>query len=179
MDPINPLQRLAFRGKGVDLFVVLIVNWLLTIVTLGLYYPWAKVRKLKYYYEHTELDGHPFHFHGTGREMFIGFIKAVGLFAVLGGAGFALYYFVHPLLLQVVIFLGAIALFPLVIHGTFRYRMGRSSWRGIHFGYRGELGALYKQCLTDGLITVITFGFCAPWFTIHLRNYVLGNVRWG
>ena len=179
MDPINPLQRLAFRGKGVDLFVVLIVNWLLTIVTLGLYYPWAKVRKLKYYYEHTELDGHPFHFHGTGREMFIGFIKAVGLFAVLGGGGFALYYFVHPLLLQVVLAAGVIALFPLVIHGTFRYRMGRSSWRGIHFGYRGELGPLYKQCLTDGLITVITFGFYAPWFTIHLRNYVLGNVRWG
>ncbi|MBL7947284.1 MAG: DUF898 family protein, partial [Flavobacteriales bacterium] len=79
------MKRLAFKGQGGDLFIVLIVNMLLTFITLGLYYPWAKARKLSWYYEHTELDGHPFHFHGKGEEMFKGFIKAIVLLLVIYG----------------------------------------------------------------------------------------------
>lgn len=178
----HPQHRLAFKGKGGDLFAVLIVNWLLTMVTLGLYYPWAKVRRLKYYYEHTELDGHPFHFHGTGREMFIGFIKAVGLLVLLYGAFFGLAMLQEAwasVLGFLVLFGGLLLLLPLIIHGTYRYRMSRSSWRGIHFGYRGDRNELYRICLRDGLLTLVTLGIYGSWFTINLRNYVMSHVRWG
>jgi uncharacterized membrane protein YjgN (DUF898 family) len=30
--------QLAYTGKGSDFFSVIIVNWLLTLITLGLYY---------------------------------------------------------------------------------------------------------------------------------------------
>ena len=175
-------QRLAFKGKGGDLFVVLIVNMLLTFITLGLYYPWAKARKLSWYYEHTELDGHPFHFHGTGSEMFRGFIKAIALLLLIYGT-----YIVGVLTKEVtivlvgilVMFVGLLAFIPLVIHGSLRYRSSRSSWRGIHFGYRGQLRELYRICLRDGLLTLITLGIYASWFTINVRRYTLSHMRYG
>lgn len=182
MQVINPSQRLSFTGKGGDLFVVLIVNALLTALTLGIYYPWAKARRLQYFYEHTELDGHPFHFHGTGREMFIGFIKAVGLLVLIYGGAFALFFSMEPLLMALgylLIFGAILALTPLIVHGTYRYRMSRSSWRGIHFGYRGDLKELYRICIRDGLLTLITVGIYGAWFQMNLRNYVLSHVRFG
>jgi len=66
--------ELKFNGTGGKLFSVLIVNWILTAITFGLYYPWAKANKLKYMYESTTLNNDEFEFRGTGREMFIGFI---------------------------------------------------------------------------------------------------------
>jgi uncharacterized membrane protein YjgN (DUF898 family) len=179
MDITTPAKRLSFTGKGGDLFSVLIVNWLLTIITLGIYYPWAKARRLQWFYEKIELDAHPFHFHGTGREMFIGFIKAVGLVVLIYGAFFFLTMQGMPLLAMLFFFGSFLALFPLIVHGTYRYRMSRSSWRGIHFGYRGQLKELYTICLRDGLLTLITFGIYGSWFAMNLRNYVLGNVRYG
>lgn len=182
MDLTSPLKRLSFKGKGGDLFVVLLVNWLLTMITFGLYYPWAKARKLGWYYENTELDGHPFHFHGTGGEMFKGFIKALVLMLVIYGP----YFYViaaqalHLILYAFIwLFLGSLVFIPLAIHGTYRYRASRSSWRGIHFGYHGQLGELFKICLRDGFLTLITLGIYGSWFAMNLRNYLLNHVRYG
>jgi uncharacterized membrane protein YjgN (DUF898 family) len=179
MDLISPLKRLSFKGKGGDLFVVLIVNMLLTMLTLGFYYPWAKARRLGWYYEHTELDGHPFHFHGTGAEMFKGFIKALGLLLLIIVLFIAFQKFIHPLA-GIIFYIGAIVcLLPVVIHGSMRYRMSRSSWRGIHFGYRGDLKELFSLVAKDMVLTLITFGIYGSWFAMNLRRYVLGHTRYG
>jgi uncharacterized membrane protein YjgN (DUF898 family) len=177
-----PRQRLAFTGQGGDLFAVLIVNWILTFITLGIYYPWAKARRLQFLYEHTELAAHPFHFHGTGREMFKGFIKALGLFLLIYAVFFGsmMTQEVGAMIFGYLFFLAAfIGLVPLVIHGSYRYRMSRSSWRGIHFGYRGHLKELYAICIRDGLLTLLTLGIYGAWFQMNLRNYVIGHVRFG
>ncbi len=73
----------SFRGKGSEFFGVVVINWLLTVITLGLYYPWAKERTLKYLYANTYLENDRFQFSGTGKEMFVGFIKVFGMFLFL------------------------------------------------------------------------------------------------
>jgi uncharacterized membrane protein YjgN (DUF898 family) len=182
MELVQLRKRFAFTGEGGELFVVLIVNWLLTIVTLGLYYPWAKARKLQYNYEHTELDGHPFHFHGTGKEMFKGFIKAVLLIVLVFGPFYAGTLLQKPMLMfggLILLLVGSMALFPLIIHGSYRYRSSRSSWRGIHFGYRGILKELYSICLRDGFITLVTCGLYSAWLQMNVRSYVISHLRYG
>ena len=57
--------RLEFRGTAAEYFRVWIVNLLLTIATLGIYSAWAKVRKKKYFYRNTLLDGHSFDYHAN------------------------------------------------------------------------------------------------------------------
>lgn len=171
---------LAFQGKGSDFFGVIIVNWLLTVVTLGFYYPWAKARRLQYLYGETSLEGDSFAFHGTGKEMFKGFIKAIVLFLVIFAILFAILYFTDTILLgPFLVYLIIIAILPLAIHGSYRYRMSRTSWRGIRFGYRGDRNELIKNFFKWIFFTIISIGIYSPWMVINLRKYLLSNVKFG
>jgi uncharacterized membrane protein YjgN (DUF898 family) len=78
-----------------------------------------------------------------------------------------------------VFFVGFMLLIPLAIHGSNRYRLSRSSWRGIHFGYRGKLGELYKLYLLNGLLTIVTAGLYSSWFQVELKKYIYGHMRFG
>ena len=175
-------NRLRFVGAGSDLFGIYIINMLLSIVTLGLYYPWAKAATLRYTYANTQLDNSAFQFHGTGKEIFMGFIKAIGiiigLYAVLIGLSF-----VSSTVLKVTGFLAVyallLALIPIAIHGALRYRMSRTSWRGIHFGYRGDRNELVKMYFTQGLLTIVTLGIYSFWMIQNINRYTIGHIRFG
>ena len=58
---LNPID-LEFHGKAGEYFRIWIVNILLTILTLGIYSAWAKVRNKQYFYASTTLDGSPFEY---------------------------------------------------------------------------------------------------------------------
>jgi len=177
-----PSRQITFYGEGSKLFGIYIVNLLLIIVTLGLYYPWAKAAVLRYVYQETEFEGSRFSFHGTGREMFKGFIKAIGIFigiyAILIGAMLTQNKVIISL--GLLLFYAAILLLiPIAIHGALKYRLSRTSWRGIHFGYRGELKKFVEEFVIGGLLTIATIGIYSFWFTIKLRQYIFGNIRFG
>ncbi|AWV97337.1 YjgN family protein [Arcticibacterium luteifluviistationis] len=172
-----------FTGNGKDLFIIRLVNLMLSLVTLGLYYPWAKAKTLKYLYSETQLDEEPFTFHGTGKEMFKGFIKIMAIILFLyflptlvslSGASGSL-----VIVATLITFIGFMVLIPLAIHGTVRYRMSRTSYRGIHFGYRGSLKELSKLYYWNLFLAIITLGIYVPWMTINLRGYVISNIRYG
>ncbi len=170
---------IAFHGRGSEYFRIQIVNLILTIVTLGFYYPWAKERSLKYLYSKNTFEDTPFVFSGTGREMFRGFVKAIALLAVVYGI-FAYLLFNGRLGWAMLVFYGALfAVVPLAIHGSYRYRMAKTSWRGIRFGYTGNRGELAWLFWKGTFLTLITFGLYGAWFTMNLRRYVLCNVRVG
>ncbi len=44
---------IEFTGSGSEYFRIWIVNLLLMFVAFGLYDPWAKVQRLRYFYAHT------------------------------------------------------------------------------------------------------------------------------
>jgi len=171
--------ELDYKGKGEDLFGITIVNWLLTAVTLGFYYPWAKAKRLQYLYSNTTLNNEPFAFHGTGKEMFKGFIKALLIFLALYGVLFLFLYLEMPGMGLILFYLGFLAIFPIAIHGAYRYRMSRTSWRGIRFGYRGDRKEFTLEFFKNIGLTIITLGIYGSWMTINLRRYLLGNIRFG
>lgn len=174
--------NLKFNAQPKKLFVILLVNYFFTIITLGLYYPWAKAKLLQYFYSETEFHGSRFVFHGTGKEMFRGYIKVLGLFVVLFGSIKVFQWIGDPIMILIVTgvsYLIILALIPLAIHGMMRYRLSRSSWRGIHFGYRGKLGELYKLYLKGVLFCILTLGIYVPFLTVSIRRYVMKNVRFG
>ena len=53
-------QPFQFHGTSREYFRIWYVNTLLSVLTLGLYSPWAKVRRLRYFYGNTRLAGHSF-----------------------------------------------------------------------------------------------------------------------
>lgn len=141
-----------FTGSGSEYFRIWIVNLLLIIVTLGLYFPWAKVRKLRYFYGNTVVDSEPLGFHGDAWKMFKGFvIMAVffGLYFVAGNvsptAGF-------------VAFLVIAGLWPALFKASMQFRMANTSWRGLRFGFSGSTGDAYRACLPLFIPGVLILG---------------------
>src|SRR5579862_8890456 len=77
----RPPEQLQFTGKGGEYFGIWIVNLLLTLVTLGIYSPWAKVRKMHYFYRNTQLAGSSFDFHGSPVRILVGRAIAIVMFS--------------------------------------------------------------------------------------------------
>lgn len=177
--PKKMTYKLDFKGQGKDFFGIVIVNWLLTIITLGIYYPWAKAKTLQFFFGKTTLNEDPFTFHGTGKEMFNGFIKAIVLFFLLLAIVGIFIYLELPVVGFLIFYLGIFAVMPLAIHGSYRYRMSRTSWRGIRFGYRGDKKEFVKLFFKWIFYTIISLGLYGSWFHINMRNYVLSNIRFG
>ncbi len=75
-------RTLAFYGRGGELFGVSIVNLCLTLVTLGIYRFWARVRVLRYLWSQTAFAGDRFAYHGTGKELLKGWLKAALIFGL-------------------------------------------------------------------------------------------------
>ncbi len=180
---VNQYNKLIkFHGDGGNLFSVYIVNMILTILTLGLYYPWARAALLRYTYQETEFAGSRFTFHGTGNEMFMGMLKGIGIFASLY---FIVYLaalsqnFVFAILAVLLFYVGLIAIIPIAIHGAMRYRMSRTSWRGIHFSYQGKLGELMSEFFAGITLSILTLGIYNSWRIIYLRSYVIDKIRFG
>ncbi len=171
--------QIAFTGNGITLFKISIVNLILTIVTLGLYYPWAKATSLSYLYSKSTLEMEPFAFSGTGKEMFVGFIRAflilIGIVCIYTYISYSGYPF--PAFLFYITALGFII--PFAIHGSLKYRSAKSSWRGIRFGYTGDRNELLKLCIKGFLYTIFSFGLYAAWFVTNIRQYVLGHLKMG
>jgi uncharacterized membrane protein YjgN (DUF898 family) len=178
----NTPKKINFTGNGNSLFGIMIVNLLLCIVTLGLYYPWARAKKLQYLYGETEFENSRFTFHGTGKEMFVGFVKTIVLLGIIIGVYIYALSTQNPVMMIIGVLFYVLSIFlltPLAIHGSMRYRLSRMSWRGIHFGYRGDKWKLIGLFLKGIILSIFTLYIYLPWFSISIRKYIIGNIRFG
>ncbi len=128
---------IAFTGSGSEYFRIWIVNLLLTLVTVGIYFPFAKVRRLRYFYGNTVVDGHPMAFHGKPMAMLRGYALMTLLFMLYAGvsnlspwAGIAV----------VVLLVGV---WPRLFRASMQFRMANTSWRGIRFRFLGDVKDAY------------------------------------
>ncbi len=167
-------NNIKFSGKGGEFFGIWILNTFLVFLTLGLYYPWAKAAKLKYVYSNVELDGHKFTFHGTGNEMFWGFVKAIAIVLAL----YAAFFLIGPWGI-LVLYLGLFVITPFAVHSSMKYRLSRTSYKGIHFGYTGDLGDFVLLYFKNILFCILTFGVYISWMRVDIRKYVVGNSWYG
>jgi uncharacterized membrane protein YjgN (DUF898 family) len=163
----------TFTGTGTEYFGIWIVNLLLTIVTLGIYASWAKVRRLQYFYRHTEVAGSTFDFHGNPVKIFIGRLIALAMLIAYNVS-----VRLHSLMTLVVV--GAIAIImPWLLRNSFRFRLYNSSWRGIRFHFRGAVGAAYRVFLLNGFLTMITLYLLAPFMHQRVKAYQHNNSWFG
>lgn len=181
LDEPRPLS-FSFKGNGAQLFGIIIVNFLLMAVTLGIYYPWAKAKLTRYLHSETEFEGDTFVFHGTGKEMFIGFIKSVGVVVLV----YALVFALAALLGEVGALLGGLLLFaffilaiPYAVHGSMRYQTSRTSWNNVHWGYRGQFKEFAQKFIGGYFLTIVTLGIYGAWYVQTLRKYMIGHTRFG
>jgi uncharacterized membrane protein YjgN (DUF898 family) len=132
---------ITFTGSGSEYFRIWIVNLLLTIVTLGLYFPWAKVRRLRYFYGNTLVGGHALDFHGEPKRMLRGFLL-VGVMGILYGVAGKV-----SVTAGVVALLIVAALWPALFRASQQFRLANTSWRGLRFRFAGNQAGAYRAML--------------------------------
>jgi uncharacterized membrane protein YjgN (DUF898 family) len=181
-------HRPTFHGTGGTLFGIYIVNLLLTFVTLGFYSFWGRTRIRQYLWSQTEFAGDRFAYHGTGGELFLGYLKAMGvILLVYLVALLAVPLALRPLLgeqgaavARTFTLLAAFAvLIPVALVGARRYRMSRTSWRGIRFSFRGRPGPFIKLYLVGALLTALTLTLYSPFFRNEMRRFFTDGAHFG
>jgi uncharacterized membrane protein YjgN (DUF898 family) len=170
---VQPPERFEFTGSGGEYFRIWIVNLLLTILTLGIYSAWAKVRRLQYFSRHTRVAGSVFDYHGRPMAILIGRLIALALFALYSLANTV----PGPLLLLVIVLLAV--LLPLLLRNSFRFRLHNTSYRGLRFSFRGTVGEAYVTFLLFGLLTFGTLYLLAPMFHHRIKSYQHGYAWFG
>lgn len=123
--------RFRFTGSGGEYFSIWIVNLLLSIITLGIYSAWAKVRREQYFHRNTLLDDQPFDYTGDPVRILIG--RIVALLVIGVGSAVQEVNLVMALTVTAVFFL----LFPWVIVRSLRFRARNTRYRNLPFAFTG------------------------------------------
>ena len=167
------LRRGEFRGSAGEYFGIWIVNILLTIVTLGIYSAWAKVRRNRYFYGNSFIDGHSFDYHAKGMQIFIGraivfgYIVAYNILLtfspIIGGVLALLMFF----------------LLPWIVMRSLRFNARVTSYRNIRFDFAGKTWGAFVAIIFGGLIAFFSLGILAPFASRWLYRYIFNNLRYG
>ncbi|VYU46072.1 DUF898 family protein [Metakosakonia massiliensis] len=72
-----------FHGEGLKYFGICLVNFLLSIVTLGIFVPWAMVRSRRYIYQNMELNGVRFGYHASGGALLASWLLFFVLYSII------------------------------------------------------------------------------------------------
>lgn len=173
--PASPrtVEPFTFTGTAREYFGIWIVNVLLTVLTLGIYSAWAKVRRQRYFYGNTHLAGSSFEYHALPLQILFG--RIIVLLVLLAYNFAANVYPIAALVLTPLFILAT----PFFIMRGLRFNARVTSYRNVRFDFSGGyLGAL-KAYVLGGLITWLTLGILAPIASRWMWRYLLNNLSYG
>ena len=171
--PAATTEALSFSGSAGEYFRIWIVNLCLTIVTLGIYSPWAKVRRNKYLYGHSHLAGASFDYHANPVAILKGRLIAVGMLAL---------YLVSAALVPVFsLAIGALIALavPWLLVRSRMFAMRNTSYRNVRFRFRPVYAQAYKVIVGYLLLTIITLGIAYPWARYQRSKLIVDNTSYG
>ena len=178
-------RSVDFDGPRNRLFWLLTRNFLLTIVTLGIYRFWAKTRVRKYFWQHTKPLDDPLEYLGTGGELFVGFLIAI-VILVPFGAVYSLLQFLTvgmegplPIIIHVVYYTIIVFLIHIAIYRMRRYRLTRTAWRGVRFGLDGSAVRYAVISFAYTALSLVTLLLANPWLRVATLKYFVANARFG
>lgn len=125
-----PAKKLfEFTGKASEYFSIWIVNICLTILTLGIYSAWAKVRTNQYFYGNTRLDDVSFRYLATPMNILKG--------RMIAFAAFFIYYIASMIspMAAGVIMLVLMLLVPAFLVLSMSFRLRNSAYRNVKFDF--------------------------------------------
>jgi uncharacterized membrane protein YjgN (DUF898 family) len=172
-DPPEELIPFTFVGTGAEYFRISIVNVLLMLVTCGLYSPWAKIRRLQYFYGSTLLAGSAFGYHASpvallkGRVLTLGALASLAIAVRLFPAAAA----IGPLIILLAT--------PWIVVRGMRFRLRNTTHRGLRFGFDGQVAPAYVPYVVDVMLAWLTLGVRAPRAVWARWTYLVRGSRLG
>jgi uncharacterized membrane protein YjgN (DUF898 family) len=172
--PTEERHQMQFTGTTGEFFGIWIVNVVLTILTLGIYSAWAKVRTERYFYSNTKLAGTPFEFLANPIQILKGRLIAYAIVILLSVAvQLQLFYIFIPVYLALAIG------FPWLIYLSLRFRARYSAWRGLKFRFVDGVFESYVNFMFKPLLAGITMYLLVPWVKLSQHEYIGNGHRFG
>ena len=162
----------VFTGSTPAFYRLWLVNMVLTIVTLGIYSAWAKVRTQKYLLGHTLLDDGRFDYHGKPVAILKGRLIML--------AAFAAWTLSESMpLLHGAIALIAIATAPWLGVLALRFRLANTSWQQMRFRFTGQAKGSYLMFVKSWTLRIFTLGLAWPWATQIKQRFIINQSTLG
>ena len=161
----NPARAVDFSGHWKEFLPIAVSNLLLTVITLGIYRFWAKARERRYLWSRTRLIDADLEWTGTGGEMFVGFLIAMGVLIgwtvaiVAGGLLLGDWFMVVGM---IGFYLFVAWAFGFAQFRALRYRLSRTYWRGIRGGSDNNGVSYGWTALGNNIIAALTMGILTP-----------------
>lgn len=154
-------------------FGIWIVNTLLRIITLGLYSPWAKVRKRRFFYGNTLLNKANFDYLADPLAILKGWLIGVAAFGA-----YSLASNTNPIAAAVLMVL-FVGLFPWVVVRSHIFNMRNSSHRNVRFGFNADYRGAYRVFLWWQLLIPLTLGIMTPYVLYRQKRFLVENSFYG
>lgn len=162
-----------FRGDGMEYFKIWIVNILLTIVTLGIYSAWAKVRNNRYFYSNLYLDNDNFRYLADPITILKGRLIAMAAFIA---------YYAASVFFPIVAVIFAVVLFffvPYIINQSVAFNNRMSSYKNIQFRFKGSYGQAFMVIYVWPILGLLTLGILYPLALLKANEYFVRNSAYG
>ena len=164
---------LSFTGGVGQLYGIMIINYFLSLITLGIWGPWAKVRTLRYFYGHTEFLDYGLEFLATGKQLFVGRLIAIIVLIALGLFEFV--PFIGPVLAIIIVTAGI----PYVLNRSLGFKARFLAWRDVRFNWHGSYGKAILIFTLLPLLSFFTLGLAQPIAARALRKHYADNHAFG
>ena len=165
--------RVVFNGRAGEYFRIWIVNIALSLLTLGVYSAWAKVRTRQYFYASTRVGGAAFDYLARPTQILEGRLIAVAALVIYGVVSETV-----PAS-QPWLMLALLPLVPWVIVKATAFNARNTAHRGLRFDFHGRyLGAFLGYLLLPAL-GVLSLGLLLPVAAWYRAHYLVSNNAYG
>ncbi|MDP4832313.1 MAG: YjgN family protein, partial [Rickettsiaceae bacterium] len=173
----NIKNRFEYEASTSKIFGIWILNFFLSIITIGIYSFWGKTKMRKYIANSFSLLGDRFEYNGTGGELFRGFLKALPIIIIV----------YMPFIIWdqeedswvILMFIPILCLVYMAIYAALRYRLSRTTWRGIRGKLTGSAFCFAKKNMIRQFLNIITLGLLIPSSDIKIYKYIAENMHFG
>lgn len=187
-----------FHGSGAEYFKIWIVNLVLSILTLGIYSAWAKVRNKQYFYGNTEFEGSTFSYLASPITILKGRLIAMVILIAYSVASNTPIWWVSAIAV-----LAMLLVSPFFVQRSLMFNARNSAYRNIRFNFTGSfkeaalvfaglplasillvvgigaLGSMIGAVWIGGIAFLLLFAFAMPYFVFRQKDYFVGNSQYG
>jgi uncharacterized membrane protein YjgN (DUF898 family) len=162
-----------FTGSAGEYFRIWVLNTLLSVLTLGAFSAWAKVRRKQYFYRNTWVDGSNFDYVASPTAILKGRLLAVFLLLAL----FAARQYAGALYVGAIVI--GLVLTPCVLVSSLAFNARNSLYRNIRFAFVGQTRSAFFVYAKAFAIHVLSFGLGYPFVVFSATRFAVTHHRFG
>ncbi len=168
-------ESLDFRGNTKEYFKIWIVNIFLTIITIGIYSAWAKVRTNRYFYANTFYKDSSFEYTANPISILKGRLIVFSIYVafLISSQLFLNSYIAGTILIF------AILMIPWIVNRAIKFKLKNIKHRNISFHYRENAPMFYKFFLIHLILNIVTIGLAYPYSLNKFKELLINNSQFG